>query len=69
MYKIAENANLSTVRESRSVIASEQRQEEGGTDKRRKGLRRGTKKLLGITDIFIILTVVMVSKVYTFVKT
>ena len=49
--------------ESASVVAWGWEWEEGG------GLQKGTKKALGVMEMFVILIVVMVSRVNTYVKT
>ena len=52
--------------ENKSVVG----QGTGGVDRGgREGLPRGMGKLLGVMDVFIILTVAMVSWEYTYVKT
>lgn len=41
----------------------------GNKKSKREEFQRGLRKLLGVTETFIILTVVMISQMYTYVKT
>lgn len=68
LHTILENANQRTVTESSSVVASGS-QDWGSVGNRRDGSQKGKRKPLGITSLFIILTVVMVSQCVYMSKT
>lgn len=65
LYKNLENVTYAPVTESVSALRDGADAGEG----QRKRWQKGRRKLPGMTDMFIILFVVMVSQLYTYVKT